>query len=348
MPEIKQQRWKIVEYSKRQINDAGNIIRKDNTTAEELAFATQVIDNWRAAHAYPMHVIYIHLRRMAAPRNDILVVERLKRLDSIIGKLRRETRMDLWRMQDLGGRRFITPSVDEVFHFAEEYKKSRVRHEYKRTYDYIHNPKPSGYRSLHLVYKYHSEKKDAYNQNMLVEIQFRSRLQHVWATALETMGLFTKQALKAGQGAGYVKRFFVLVSSLFAMRENCPIIPGTFKDENELVSEIEQINDQYHLLEILSAIRVALDHENGVKLDKKGYYVLILNYITRKLRIRYFSPSQIDEANTLYTQIESNHAEDEIDAVLVRAASFSELKAAYPNYFADIGEFLDLVQAHLK
>lgn len=86
MPEIKQQRWKIVEYSKRQINDAGNIIRKDNTTAEELAFATQVIDNWRAAHAYPMHVIYIHLRRMAAPRNDILVVERLKRLDSIIGK----------------------------------------------------------------------------------------------------------------------------------------------------------------------------------------------------------------------------------------------------------------------
>ncbi|WP_417327370.1 hypothetical protein, partial [Evtepia gabavorous] len=84
MPEIKQQRWKIVEYSKRQINDAGNIIRKDNTTAEELAFATQVIDNWRAAHAYPMHVIYIHLRRMAAPRNDILVVERLKRLDSII------------------------------------------------------------------------------------------------------------------------------------------------------------------------------------------------------------------------------------------------------------------------
>ena len=87
MPEIKQQRWKIVEYSKRQINDAGNIIRKDNTTAEELAFATQVIDNWRAAHAYPMHVIYIHLRRMAAPRNDILVVERLKRLDSIIGKL---------------------------------------------------------------------------------------------------------------------------------------------------------------------------------------------------------------------------------------------------------------------
>ena len=122
MPEIKQQRWKIAEYTKRQINDAGNTIRRDDATEEELDFATRVIDNWRAAHAYPLHVIYMHLRGMAASREDILVVERLKRLDSIIGKLKREEGMDLWRMQDLGGCRFIVPTVDEVFAFAEKYK----------------------------------------------------------------------------------------------------------------------------------------------------------------------------------------------------------------------------------
>lgn len=243
MAEIKQQRWKSVEYTKRQINDAGDIIRRDDATEEELDFATKVIDNWRAAHAYPLHVIYMHLRRMTGTRRDILVVERLKRLDSIVGKLKRENGMDLWRMQDLGGCRFIVPTVDEVFVFAEKYKNSRVRHEYKRTYDYINNPKPSGYRSLHLVYKFHSDTKDTYNQNMLIEIQFRTHLQHVWATALETMGLFTKQALKAGQGEDYVKRFFVLVSSLFAMKEGYPVIPGTLADEKELISEIEQINN---------------------------------------------------------------------------------------------------------
>lgn len=278
MPEIKQQRWKSVEYTKRQINDAGNTIRRDDSTEEELDFATTVIDNWRAAHAYPLHVIYIHLRRMTRTRRDILVVERLKRLDSIIGKLKRENGMDLWRMQDLGGCRFIVPTVDEVFAFAEKYKNSRVRHEYKRTYDYINNPKPSGYRSLHLVYKFHSDTKDTYNQNMLIEIQFRTHLQHVWATALETMGLFTKQALKAGQGEEYVKRFFVLVSSLFALKEGYPVIPGTLADEKELISEIEQINNDHHLVEMLRAIRVALDHEDGKMFDKQGYYVLILNY----------------------------------------------------------------------
>lgn len=163
MPNIKHQRWKTVEYTRRQINDAGNTIRKINATEEELEFATKVIDNWRAAHAYPLHVIYMHLRGMAASRKDILVVERLKRLNSIIEKLKRENGMELWRMQDLGGCRFIVPTVDEVFAFAEKYRNSRVRHEYKRTYDYINTPKPSGYRSLHLVYKFHSDKKDTYN-----------------------------------------------------------------------------------------------------------------------------------------------------------------------------------------
>lgn len=348
MPEIKQQRWKIAEYTKRQINDAGNTIRRDDATEEELDLATRVIDNWRAAHAYPLHVIYMHLRGMAASREDILVVERLKRLDSIIGKLKREEAMDLWRMQDLGGCRFIVPTVDEVFAFAEKYKNSRVRHEYKRTYDYINKPKPSGYRSLHLVYKFHSDTKDTYNQNMLIEIQFRTHLQHVWATALETMGLFTKQALKAGQGDEYVKRFFVLVSSLFALREGCPIIPGTLPHKKELISEIKQIDNDYHLVEMLRAIRIALVKDDRKAFDKKGYYVLRLDYNLHRLYIRYFFPSQIDEANTFYTQMEKSGRITGIDTVLVRAASFSVLKAAYPNYFTDIGEFVDLVEEYLR
>lgn len=345
---IQTQRWKEPEYSKRQVNDAGDIIRKDDASSDEIALAIEVIDNWRAAHAYPMHVIYMHLRRMASNRKDILVVERLKRLDSIIGKLQRESGMDLWRMQDLGGCRFIVPTVDEVFMFADRIKSSRVRHEYKRSYDYINNPKASGYRSLHLVYKFHSDTKDTYNNNLLVEIQFRTHLQHIWATALETMGLFTKQALKAGEGDEYVKRFFVLVSSLFAIKEGYPVVPNTINDKDELIAEIEEINDKYHLLEKLSAIRVALDHESGASIDKKGYYVLVLNYNSRRLRILYFLPSQIDEANRLYTHIESYRKVNGIDAVLVRAASFGDLKAAYPNYFADIGDFLSLVSEYLK
>ena len=317
---IKQQRWKKLEYSKSQINDAGATIRNENASDDEIAEATNVIDNWRASHAYPLHVIYIHLRDMAKSCRGALVVERLKRLDSIIGKLKREDGMALWR----------------------------IRHEYKRTYDYIKTPKKSGYRSVHLVYKYHSDKTEDYNQNMLIELQFRTHLQHIWATALETMGLFTKQALKAGQGEEYIKRFFVLISSLFAIRENCPVVPNTLADKKELVSEIEQINDRHHVLETLNAIRIALNNEEDIKIDKRGYYLLILNFNTHILRIRTYQPSQFEEANTAYTQIEKVRHASGIDAVLVRATSFSELKSAYPNYFTDIGEFYDLVMDYLR
>ena len=101
-------------------------------------------------------------------------------------------------MQDLGGCRFIVPTVDEVFAFAEKYKNSRVRHEYKRTYDYINNPKPSGYRSLHLVYKFHSDTKDTYNQNMLIEIQFRTHLQPVSYTHLNRESGTDRAFLRTG------------------------------------------------------------------------------------------------------------------------------------------------------
>jgi len=97
----------------------------------------------------------------------------------------------------------------------------------------------------------------------------------------------------------------------------------------------------------LSAIKVAVDHESGAQKDKKGYYILILNYNTRLLRIRYFKPSQADKANAVYSEIESTRAETKIDAVLVRVSSFQTLREAYPNYFLDIGEFIDKVKEYL-
>ena len=346
-------RWKTVEYSRSQIIKAGKTVKKlfneklSDEMVVQLLDATDVIDNWRAAHAYPMHVIYTHLRRLARNHTDITVAERLKRLDSIVNKLVREPTMSLWTMQDLGGCRFIVPTINDVYAYAEKYENSRKRHELKSTYDYLRNPKASGYRSLHRVYEYHSDKTEIYNKNMLIEIQFLTHLQHVWATAVETMGLFTKQAIKSGQGSQDVKRFFALVSSLFAIEEGCATVPGTPSTLDELITEIRLLNDKCNFLDMLSAIRVAVDNRAGEKLSQ-GYYILILNYNTRRLRVRYFKPSQIEEANEVYSQIEKERAESQIDAVLVSVSSFGALKTAYPNYFSDIGEFISRVKKYLE
>ena len=187
-------------------------------------------------------------------------MQRLKRLDSITGKIERFPDMSLYRMQDLGGCRVIADTIDQVYEAVNKYKNSRIRHILKREYDYIQNPKDSGYRSYHMVYQFQSDKKETYNKNMLIEIQFRTKLQHIWATAVEMMGIYTKSNLKSSQGDEEILRFFTLVSSVIALQENTPICPNTQDNIEKLVSEIKYLNKKHRIISILGGINLAIDY----------------------------------------------------------------------------------------
>ncbi len=185
---------------------------------------------------------------------------------------------------------------------------------------------------------------------MLIEIQVRTKLQHLWATAVETMGLFTQEALKASQGDTSVLRFFALISSVFAFEEKTKHVCGTPDSIEETIGEIQRINKEHRVIDMLQAIIVATanyDRKESEKL-KKGYYILIFNYGNRTLRMRYYKTAQIDEAIIEYNSIESSSGTGNIDAVLVSTDSFVSLKAAYPNYFSDIREFTSKVESYIK
>lgn len=339
--QIPREKWEIPKYSKSEINKAGKIITDPSSSQLERNNALAILNNWRSSHAYPLQVMASNLRI----RNPhAIVVQRLKRLESITGKLSRFQEMSLYRMQDLGGCRVILDSIDQVYKSIDKYRSSRIRHILKREYDYIQNPKASGYRSYHMVYQFQSDKKETYNNNILIEIQFRTKLQHIWATAVEMMGIYTKSNLKSSQGDKSVLRFFVLVSSIFAKIENMPICPDTVDDYNILVSEIKKIDKETNIVSMLSALSVAINHvNNNDQLKKNGYYVLQLNYKRKILRIHSFSKSQVEVATRAYNKIEGLNNQD-LDVVLVSATSFDTLKAAYPNYFTDISEFVDMMR----
>ena len=61
MKSISQPRWKEPEYTRKQINEAGIIVRDSSIQGIKREEALKVLDNWRSAHAYPMHVFYINL-----------------------------------------------------------------------------------------------------------------------------------------------------------------------------------------------------------------------------------------------------------------------------------------------
>lgn len=339
--QIPREKWEIPEYSKAEINRAGITIVNHNIFPEERHAALEVLNNWRASHAYPLQVMSSNLRL----RNpNAIVVQRLKRLESIIGKIERYPDMNLYRMQDLGGCRVIVNSIDQVYNTLNKYKNSRIRHVLKRENDYIKNPKSSGYRSYHMVYQFHSDTKETYNKNMLIEIQFRTELQHMWATAVEMMGIYTKSQLKASLGNEDILRFFVLVSSVFALMEKMPVAPNTNEDLYDLILEIKEIDDRLNIVSRLSALSVAINHVNkNADLKKNGYYVLQLNYGKKLLKVNSFSKSQVELATNVYNKIEGLNNSD-IDVVLVSATSFDAVKAAYPNYFTDISGFVDMMR----
>ena len=99
---------------------------------------------------------------------------------------------------------------------------------------------------------------------------------------------------------------------------------------------------------MLKAIRTVIDNDADKVPDKKGYYILQLNYETNMLTRLFFKPSELDKANATYDALEKKRDGAPLDIVMVRAASYSTVKEAYPNYFMDIGEFVDLISEYLK
>lgn len=329
-------KWEVPKYTKSEINKAGKIIADPFSTPKEREEALVILNNWRAAHAYPLQVICSNLRQK---NPDAIVVQRLKRLESITGKIQRFPEMQLYKMQDLGGCRVIVDTIEQVYEAIDEYKTSRIRHILKREYDYIANPKESGYRSYHMVYQFHSESKDTYNKNMFIEIQFRTKLQHMWATAVEMMGIYTKSNLKSSQGDYDILRFFTLVSSLFAIEEKMPICPNTSKWVDELISEVKYLDKKNNIISTLNGLNVSINHASNKynQKDKNLYYILLLNYDKMTVNVKPFQYSDLETATKLYGKIEQG---SNINVVLVSASSFETLRLAYPNYFADISYFV--------
>jgi putative GTP pyrophosphokinase len=110
---------------------------------------------------------------------------RLKSLESILGKLqRRNLPLELdsvkSNIQDIAGIRVICNYVDDVYEVAELLsKQSDVA--VLQVKDYIKNPKPNGYRSLHIIYTVPVFLSDGPHTTS-VEVQFRTIAMDYWAS----------------------------------------------------------------------------------------------------------------------------------------------------------------------
>jgi hypothetical protein len=213
-----------------------------------------------------------------------------------------------------------------------------MKHTDRKEDDLLAHPRESGYRAIHLIYRYHSDRTNYWN-GLKVEVQLRSRLQHAWAMAVETIATMVREPLKASQGPVEWLDFLKLTSSAFAIKEGTVTVPGTPTTMPDLRRAISALYRSLQVEPNLSAYKVALRQTESPEFSGTAYFLLQLNHRTRILNTTGYRKVQLDRANDDYLK-----AEKELEgigaAVLVSVNRVSQLRRAFPSYYQDTDLFL--------
>jgi hypothetical protein len=339
---------------KSQVNKAGLAIRDASLWSPDLDWAFDAIGSWRSFHAYPLRAEFLRLEFDAKNMDKFAMVsERLKRLDAIHLKLRRPENhpMKLSTMQDIAGCRAVVENLTEARQLAALYPKiSR---------DYVSTPKADGYRSLHIVERYEPRnKEDEPYRGCKIEIQIRSRLQHGWAAALETIDFVKEEKLKLGGGDSEWKRFFMLAGSAIALREDSPPVPGTPHNEKQLALDLREATEKLNALEFLRGLHLSVysakrAHSEALgKGQEAAAYLVTLDMRNRQhitTKARSYAKEELDQAEKDYIEIEKEYFGDPKRQVLKLSVNKVEnLKPAYPAYFLDAQLFSIALQDFIR
>ncbi|RJN31893.1 RelA/SpoT domain-containing protein [Nesterenkonia natronophila] len=213
--------------SSKQVKKAGSKVRKffrgdSSVDLEGLDQALRTIEAHRAQFSDPLTRVNNRLRqRLMSAGSKARVTQRLKKMPTILDKLRREPRLDLSRMRDIGGCRIVLDDLQELDHVHAAIV-SNWRGGTEDPADYVRSPRESGYRAVHCFVRDHSTR-------LTIEVQLRTTLMHAWAEDVENvsarMGINYKQ-----DGGSEYQEYMKNLSSLYEAVETGSPVPEGLAD----------------------------------------------------------------------------------------------------------------------
>lgn len=231
----------MVDYPVRQfsfgaIERAGKLLSSniplERVDDEVVPDAFRTAHNWRMAHAYPMVAERMRLNHIA--KGGFVTAGRVKRMTSVRKKLSQGS-ATLRGMQDLAGCRAVMATVADCYRVFDAYKGGASASEFHRARDYMADPKPDGYRGIHAILRFGGTGRSEPYAGQHLEVQIRTRLQHVWATAIEAIGAVRGEDLKAGQGDASWLRLMALMGDYLAVCDGCLYLADTMEPTASVV-----------------------------------------------------------------------------------------------------------------
>lgn len=156
-------------------------------------------------------------------------------------------------------------------------------------------------------------------------------------------------------------KFFAIASSLFALEEHSPQVPGFTGDKDSLVAQLNDLNCASQLIADLKATADSVLEIHAKPTGDAELFLLKFSRANQYLDIESFRPSHLENAlgrsDTIENDIESkpslptlnSDAEDTSydNVALVYAKDSKQLNIAYPNYSTNVKTFVDAVSGYL-
>ncbi len=309
------------QISKGEIDRLGEKIRneKDNLNHETL----RNLQQYRTSHKDSIaHVFKVLCKLTKRVHQNSIVTYRIKRFESIIGKLGRYPDMKFSRMWDIAGCRCILRNNYDVYKLK---KLISEKLEIRKVYDYIEEPQKEGYKALHVFVSSPIDDK-------VIEIQIRNQQDHNWATLVEITDLLFDSKLKEYKENKELLRFHYLLS--FNQNE---------LEINEKV-EIAKIIKDYEYFQVLSGVfsRNYLQVRNqwiDITNRHNQKYFLIEANKNEAPKIESFL--KFSEAEEEYFERYKNRNNANIVLIHLPNPCYNQMSIAYSNYILTFHSFLE-------
>lgn len=319
--------------SKSRVNRAGAAIRAGTEGLDDLL----VVETWRAAHRGVLNTFQAILRNRARGK-QMVVAQRHKRAHTIFNKLQRLPKMELSRMDDIAGCRLIFRNEDELRDFRSRLHAAHFSHNRRNAddkYDYIKCPKSTGYRGIHDIYEYDVNSEAGKNlKGLYIELQFRTAIQHAWATAVEMIGVISDNHPKFQQGDKRYEEIMTFASEILSRAHEGQTSCHPDMADVDVVEAFLKLDDELGLMKTLGEL-------NARGSEGTDYRNLILIFSPEKpLDIRPFR----DATEAMRALFVLEREDPSRDVVLVRADSSEDVRIAFKNYFTDASDFIRLIE----
>jgi ppGpp synthetase/RelA/SpoT-type nucleotidyltranferase len=311
--------------SKSQINKLGKNLRVTIREGQDIGkVELEQLQEYRTSFREDISPVFESVASIAKKiRRDSLISLRIKRIESILSKIKREPTMSLGNMGDIAGCRVICHSKSAL---------SLIRNEITKLYsvtnvkDYVTKPKPDGYKGYHIYIK------SPVNEHKQVEIQLRHARTHKWASLVEIIDIIYDLKLKEGEMHPELQEFLYLLSL------------EKFSLDVSQIARILEVDSKYGIYTKLNQVFI----QNHIPIrrswleatDLKSYSHFIIE-VDKDKKSNIKALDNYQNAELEYFQMFLTNQTSNFVLIFIDKPKFKEICIAYASYMMIKHDYLD-------